>query len=100
MGTATPRLWRQLLEQLQFAAAEAMAAAVDSDAAGNSWQPSNMQAICETIWSLERLPNKPPKAAWKKVVASQVHRTQGCVSCLTVQQLEGACGTKDSYATA
>jgi hypothetical protein len=79
MGTEAPRRWRQLLEQLQVTAAEAVAAAVDSDAAGNSWQPSNMQAIYETIWSLDRLQtnnNKPPKAAWKKLLASQVHALQ------------------------
>jgi hypothetical protein len=72
MGTEAPRWWRQLLDQLQVAAAEASAAAADSSAADASWQPGNLQAICDTIGNLHCLPDKLPKAVWKKVLALQV----------------------------
>jgi hypothetical protein len=71
MGTEAPRWWRQLLDQLQVAAAEASAAA-DGGAADIGWQPHNLHAICDTIGNLEHLPDKLPKAVWKKVLALQV----------------------------
>jgi hypothetical protein len=74
MGTEAPRWWKHLLDQLQAAAAEATAAAAaaDSSAASKSWQPINMQALYFTIDDLDGLPNKLPKAVWKKVLALQV----------------------------
>jgi hypothetical protein len=72
MGTEAPRWWRQLLEQLQVAAAEAMAAAADGSAGSKGWQPSNLQAICDTLENLFSLPHILPKAVWKKVLALQV----------------------------
>jgi hypothetical protein len=75
MGTEAPRWWRQLLDQLQSAAAEASAAAepaADGTAADIGWQPHNLHAICDTIGNLDDLPDKLPKAVWKKVLALQV----------------------------
>jgi hypothetical protein len=73
MGTEAPRFWKQLLEQLQVAAAEAaVIAAEDSSAAGNGWQPSNRQAISDEINYIDGLPAKLPKAVWKKVLGLQV----------------------------
>ena len=73
MGTEAPRWWKHLLDQLQAAAAEATAAAAaDSSAASKGWQPINMQALYETNDDLDGLPNKLPKAVWKKVLALQV----------------------------
>ena len=72
MGTEAPRWWRQLLDQLQAAAAEASVAAADSSAAGKCWQPRNMQAVFDTINDIDGLHNKLPKAVWKKVLALQV----------------------------
>jgi hypothetical protein len=72
MGTEAPRWWRQLLDQLQVAAAEASAAAANGIAADMNWQPGNLQAICATIADLDCLPVVLPKAVWKKVLALQV----------------------------
>jgi hypothetical protein len=85
MGTEAPRWWRQLLDQLQAAAAEATAAAAaaDGNAAAEGWQPSNIHAICDTIGNLCDLPDKMPKAVWKRLLALQVlavavNQAQGC----------------------
>jgi hypothetical protein len=67
MGTEAPRRWRELLEQLQLAAA----AATDNPDAGQL-QPANMQDICDIVGELDDL-GKLPKAVWKKVLALQVN---------------------------
>ncbi len=72
MGTEAPRRYRQLLDLLQQAAAEASAAAAEDNAVVNNWQPANLQDICDTISWLDGLPTKLPKAVWKKVLGLQV----------------------------
>ncbi len=67
MGTEAPRWYRQLLDQLQ----EASLAAAESSTAVHSWQPANMQDICDTVTCLDELPAKLPKAVWKKVMGLQ-----------------------------
>jgi hypothetical protein len=73
MGTESPRFWKQLLEQLHVAAAEAAAIATeDSSAIGYGWYPGNWQAILDEINNIDDLPTKLPKAVWKKVLGLQV----------------------------
>jgi hypothetical protein len=77
MGTEAPRFWKQLLEQLQVAAAQAaVIAAEDSSTASHGWQPSNRQAISDEINYIDALPDKLPKAVWKKVLGLQVIAAQ------------------------
>jgi hypothetical protein len=91
MGTEAPRWWRQLLDQLQVAAAEAAAVAHDEGAANQGWQPSNLQAIVDTTGDLHALPHTLPKAVWKKLLALQVLalatiRLILCLNCVAVRQ--------------
>ncbi len=65
MGTEAPRWYRQLLDQLQEAEA------AEGSTATHSWQPANLQDICDTVSCLDELPDKLPKAVWKKVVGFQ-----------------------------
>lgn len=97
MGTETLRWWRQLLEQLQQAASEASAAAGVGTAATPSWQPSNLEDIHDTINCLGGLPDKLPKAVWKKLVGFKVPaafrgHTESCVfACYAVVHTRNTC---------
>jgi hypothetical protein len=64
-GTEAPRHWREVLEQLQLAAAAAPA--TDNPDAGQP-QPANMQINSDIADEVDDL-GKLPKAVWKKVLA-------------------------------
>jgi hypothetical protein len=61
------------LTRQQVAAVEATAAAADDgSAASKGWQPSNMQATCDTFEHVSSLQDTLPKVVLKKLLALDV----------------------------
>jgi hypothetical protein len=82
MGTEAPRWWENLLDEMQIAATAAASAAASGVTGDHGWLPANTDSIDAIINDLDNLPDKLPKAVFKKLLALQVPVSWSLSICL------------------